>query len=69
MVGMFNAVLFAPEDLMLVKGAPVLRRRFLDGEISQASPYYYQQLLGYNRILGQRNNLLKKNKKKRYKCT
>lgn len=60
MVGMFNAVLFAPEDLMLVKGAPVLRRRFLDGEISQASPYYYQQLLGYNRILGQRNNLLKK---------
>lgn len=59
-VGLFNAVLFAPEDLMIVKGAPQLRRRFLDGEISQANPYYYQQLLTYNRILGQRNNLLKK---------
>ncbi|WP_346355092.1 DNA replication/repair protein RecF [Azotosporobacter soli] len=66
-VGMFNAVLFAPEDLMLVKGAPVLRRRFLDGEISQASPYYYQQLLSYNRILGQRNHLLKKIRERKAK--
>ena len=59
-VGLFNAVLFAPEDLMIVKGSPQLRRRFIDGEISQANPYYYQQLLTYNRILSQRNNLLKK---------
>ncbi|WP_094602733.1 DNA replication and repair protein RecF [Sporomusa silvacetica DSM 10669] len=59
-IGSLNAILFSPEDLLLIKGAPVLRRRFLDNEISQANPVYYRQLLNYNRILGQRNNLLKK---------
>ncbi|TWH46642.1 DNA replication/repair protein RecF [Sporomusa sp. KB1] len=59
-IGSLNAILFSPEDLLLIKGAPVLRRRFLDNEISQANPIYYRQLLNYNRILGQRNNLLKK---------
>lgn len=58
-VGFFNAVLFAPEDLLLVKGAPQLRRRFLDGELSQASPLYYRQLLQYHRVLQQRNQLLR----------
>lgn len=60
LVGSLNAILFSPEDLLLIKGAPALRRRFLDNEISQANPAYYRQLLSYNRILGQRNNLLKK---------
>lgn len=59
-VGSLNAILFSPEDLLLIKGAPALRRRFLDNEISQANPAYYRQLLNYNRMLGQRNNLLKK---------
>lgn len=59
-VGLFNVVLFSPEDLLLVKGMPSLRRRFLDMELSQASPNYYQQLTKYNRILSQRNMLLKK---------
>jgi DNA replication and repair protein RecF len=59
-IGCFNAVLFSPEDLLLIKGAPAGRRRFLDGEISQASPGYYRQLLQYNRIINQRNHLLKK---------
>lgn len=59
-IGSFNTVLFSPEDLWLVKGMPALRRRFLDIEISQASPAYYHQLLQYNRIVAQRNNLLKK---------
>ena len=59
-IGLLNIVLFSPEDLALVKGAPQLRRRFLDMEISQASPGYYRQLLQYNRIVSQRNNLLKK---------
>lgn len=59
-IGSLNAILFSPEDLLLIKGAPVLRRRFLDNEISQANPIYYRELLNYNRILGQRNNLLKK---------
>jgi len=59
-VGSLNAILFSPEDLLLIKGAPALRRRFLDNEISQANPVYYRKLLNYNRMLGQRNNLLKK---------
>lgn len=59
-IGCFNAVLFSPEDLLLIKGAPAGRRRFLDGEISQANPGYYRQLLQYNRIINQRNHLLKR---------
>ncbi len=60
LMGLLNVVLFSPEDLMLIKGMPTLRRRFLDMEISQVNPAYYQQLLKYNRILSQRNTLLKK---------
>ncbi|WP_371375752.1 DNA replication/repair protein RecF [Sporomusa aerivorans] len=59
-IGSLNAILFSPEDLLLIKGAPALRRRFLDNEISQANPPYYRQLLNYNRMIHQRNNLLKK---------
>lgn len=59
-IGSLNSVLFSPEDLWLIKGAPMLRRRFIDMEISQAVPAYYRHLLQYNRILHQRNNLLKK---------
>ena len=58
-IGTVNAVLFSPEDLLLVKGAPHLRRRFLDMELSQASPSYYHLLLYYHRALAQRNNLLR----------
>ena len=60
LVGTLNTVLFSPEDLFLIKGAPSQRRRFLDGEISQASPAYYSELTKYNRLILQRNNLLKK---------
>ena len=60
LVGNLNTVLFSPEDLFLIKGAPAGRRRFLDGEISQASPAYYHELSQYNKIITQRNNLLKK---------
>lgn len=59
LIGAFNAVLFAPDDLLLIKGAPAGRRRFLDMEISQASPAYYRELIKYNRLLQQRNSLLK----------
>ncbi|MBP2642333.1 MAG: recF [Firmicutes bacterium] len=59
-IGSVNIVLFSPEDLWLIKGPPSQRRRFLDIEISQASPTYYRTLLQYNRILNQRNHLLKK---------
>lgn len=59
LVGILPMVLFSPEDLFLVKGAPALRRRYLDAELSQASPAYYGELLRYTHILRQRNALLK----------
>ena len=67
LVGSLNTVLFSPEDLFLVKGAPSGRRRFLDGELSQASPPYYRELLRYNKILLQRNTLLKRIRERRAK--
>lgn len=60
LVGKLNSVLFSPEDLFMFKGSPVARRKFLDAEISQASPVYFADLSRYNRLVDQRNNLLKK---------
>lgn len=59
-VGKLNSVMFSPEDIFLFKNSPSSRRKFLDSEISQASPIYFQNLLTFNRIAEQRNNLLKK---------
>ncbi len=64
LIGTLNVVLFSPEDLLFIKGAPVLRRRFMDIEFSQTSKIYYQELMKYNRIVQQRNHLLKKVKEK-----
>jgi DNA replication and repair protein RecF len=58
-IGNLNVVMFSPEDLKLVKEGPVFRRRFLDIEISQVKPGYYYNLQQYNKVLLQRNNLLK----------
>ncbi|HHW14304.1 MAG TPA: DNA replication/repair protein RecF, partial [Firmicutes bacterium] len=57
--GYLTAVIFSPEDLQLVKGAPVHRRRFLDLELAQIDPAYRQDLIDYHQVLSQRNNLLK----------
>lgn len=57
--GALNAVMFSPEDLQLVKGEPSLRRRFFDMQIAQTDPVYYDLLVKYNRVLLQRNRLLK----------
>ena len=59
LVGTVNVVLFSPEDLFLIKGAPAGRRRFLDMEISQVDPSYFYDLVVYSRLLSQRNTLLK----------
>ena len=59
-VGRLNSVIFAPEDLIMFRGSPAGRRQFLNAEISQASPVYYENLLVYNHIINQRNVLLKK---------
>lgn len=63
--GSLNAVMFSPEDLQIVKGSPSLRRRFIDMEISQTENLYYEKLLQYNRILRQRNKLLKQIREKK----
>lgn len=57
--GSLNVVMFSPEDLQLIKGEPALRRRFFDMQISQTDPLYYDLLVKYNRVLQQRNKLLK----------
>ncbi|MBB5336936.1 DNA replication/repair protein RecF [Pectinatus brassicae] len=58
--GTLTTVLFSPEDLLIIKGAPALRRRFLDIELSQTNLSYYNNLVKFNKIIVQRNNLLKK---------
>lgn len=60
LIGRFKTVLFSPEDLSIVKGSPSLRRRFLDIELSQASPRYYRDLIDYRKIVDARNLVLKK---------
>ncbi|MDI6619190.1 MAG: DNA replication/repair protein RecF [Clostridiales bacterium] len=59
LLGNLNVVMFSPEDLRLIKEGPVYRRRFLDIEVSQIKPAYFYNLHQYNRVLLQRNNLLK----------
>lgn len=60
-----NVVVFSPEDLKLVKGGPQERRNFLNMEISQIKPVYSYNLSRYNKVLFQRNNILKTNKFKK----
>ena len=63
----FKGVVFSPEHLQIIKGAPSLRRKFLNEQISQLYPLYHRYLSEYYRILGHRNNILKKeiNQKKK----
>ena len=58
-LGYLNVVLFVPEDLMLIKGSPRLRRRLIDMEISKISPIYMYNLNKYNKLLKERNKYLK----------
>ena len=59
LVGLVHAVLFSVQDIGLVQGPPSARRRFLDILISQADPLYLQGLQRYQRVLQQRNRLLR----------
>lgn len=58
-VGQMNVILFAPEDLALVKGSPQLRRKFIDMELGQINPIYLYDLVQYQSVLKQRNQYLK----------
>lgn len=57
--GVLNIVFFSPEDLNIIKNGPSERRRFLDSEICQLDKIYLSDLTKYNKILNQRNKLLK----------
>lgn len=59
LMGNINAVYFSPDELSLIKEAPENRRKFLDTDISQIKKSYFYMLKRYNKILTQRNNLLK----------
>ena len=59
LLGLINVVLFSPEDLDIIKGGPGERRRFIDMELCQLDDFYIYNLNNYNRIINQRNNLLK----------
>lgn len=58
-IGQLNVVLFAPEDLNIVKGSPAVRRHFIDMEFGQMSSKYLYNISQYKSILKQRNQYLK----------
>ena len=57
--GIVNVVFFSPEDLSIIKDGPSERRRFIDMELCQLDRVYLHNLINYNKVLNQRNNLLK----------
>lgn len=57
--GIINIVFFSPEDLNIIKNGPSERRRFMDMELSQLDKIYLSNLVNYNKVLNQRNKLLK----------
>ncbi|MBX0328520.1 DNA replication/repair protein RecF [Oscillochloris sp. ZM17-4] len=59
LVGQLRVVLFTPADLTLVDGPPVERRRYLDITLSQLDPHYVRTLAQYQKIVQQRNSLLR----------
>lgn len=59
LLGLGNFVFFSPEDLNIIKNGPSERRRFLDMELCQLNRVYLYNLMNYNKILMQRNKLLK----------
>ena len=59
LLGNLNVVFFSPDELKLVKDAPQDRRKFMDTDISQLSKNYFYLLTKYNKIVDQRNKLLK----------
>ena len=57
--GVLNVVFFSPEDLNIIKNGPSERRKFVDMELCQLDKLYVHGLISYNKILNQRNKLLK----------
>ncbi len=59
LMGLLNIVFFSPEDLGIIKNGPSERRRFADMELCQLDNFYLYNLNHYNKIINQRNKLLK----------
>ncbi len=59
LLGICNVVFFSPEDLSIIKNGPAERRRFVDMELCQLDNFYLYNLNNYNKIVNQRNKLLK----------
>jgi len=59
LIGLLNVVFFSPEDLNIIKDGPAYRRRFVDMELCQLDQFYIYNLNNYNKIINQRNKLLK----------
>ncbi len=59
LLGLLNVVFFSPEDLGIIKNGPAERRRFVDMELCQLDNFYLYNLNHYNKIINQRNKLLK----------
>ena len=59
LLGLCNVVFFSPEDLGIIKNGPSERRRFVDMELCQLDSFYLYNLNHYNKIINQRNKLLK----------
>lgn len=59
LLGLCNVVFFSPEDLAIIKNGPSERRRFVDMELCQLDNMYLHNLNNYNKIVNQRNRLLK----------
>ena len=59
LLGILNVIFFSPEDLSIIKNGPAERRRFVDMELCQLDSVYLYNLNHYNKILNQRNKLLK----------
>ena len=62
LLGTLKCVFFSPDELKLIKETPEDRRKFLNTDISQLSKRYFNSLIKYNKILQERNNLLKNSK-------
>ena len=57
--GNFNVVMFSPEDLKIIKDSPGIRRKFIDMELCQLDSKYYYNLVQYNKVMNERNIILK----------
>lgn len=57
--GIINVIFFSPEDLSIIKNGPAERRKFIDMELCQIDKFYLHNLVNYNKIVNQRNRLLK----------